>query len=147
VPHKSCCRGNIDLDPARFANDAPEEFVDGAIVKRTGVEVLQSRENVLLAIGVAKRQVGGFFERADLERESRSDVQKTQQFGINFIDFFTPMLYIHRTCSVLGNKKPAATFSGSRLARLKVLCLLFMFSAHLFRTSPARSPRKRRSGT
>jgi hypothetical protein len=110
LPHKFGCRWNIDLDPARFANDAPEEFVDGAIVKRTGVEVLQARENVLLAIGVAKRQVGGFFERADLERESRSDVQKTQQFGINFIDFFTPMLYIHRACSVLGNKKTSRDF-------------------------------------
>jgi hypothetical protein len=110
VPHKFGCRWNIDLDPARFANDAPEEFVNCATVKRTGVHVLQSREDVLLAIGVAKWQVCGFFERADLERESRSDVQKTQQFGINFIDFFTPMLYIHRACSVWATKNQPRLF-------------------------------------
>jgi hypothetical protein len=63
--------------------------------------------------------VRGLFECADFQREPRAYVQESQQLGIDFVYFFSPMLYVHG--SAPGNKKPAATFriaAGS----LKVLC-------------------------
>jgi hypothetical protein len=110
VPHEFSCRRDVGLDASRFANDAPEEFVDSAVVERAGVDVLQTSEDVLLAVGIAGRQASGSLQRAHFERETRSDVQQAQQFGVDFVDLLAPMFYVHHDCSVWGNKKPAATF-------------------------------------
>jgi hypothetical protein len=93
------------LYSAGFANDAPEQFVDSAIVERAGVEVPQTPQHVLLAIGIAKRQVFGLLQRADFEREPRPDVQKPQQFSVNLVDLLAPMLYIHHDYSDLWKQK------------------------------------------
>ena len=87
------------LDSARFANDAAEEFVNGAVVERAGVEVLQTVQDVALAVRVAKRQSGRLFKRADFQCETRSHVQQTQQFGVDLVDLFAPMLDVHHGCS------------------------------------------------
>src|ERR1043165_8358151 len=95
----------IDLNSSRLTNDAPEEFVNGAFVKRSSVEVLQTSEHVSLAIGIAKRELLRFFNRANLKRESRAHVQEAQQFGVDFVDFLAPVLDVHVDCSVYVKQK------------------------------------------
>jgi len=63
--------------------------------------------------------VCGLFECADFQREPCAYVQESQQLGIDFVYFFSPMLYVHD--SAPGNKKTSRDFriaAGS----LKVLC-------------------------
>src|SRR5262249_3598745 len=110
APDKLAGVRNVDLDSARLANDAPEEFVDCAIVEWAGVDVLQAREDVALAVGIAKGQVFGLLQSADLQGEAGSHVEKLQQLGVNLVDLAAPVLDVHSDCSVVINKKTSRDF-------------------------------------
>jgi hypothetical protein len=100
--------------------------------------LLEPLQHGAFAFGIAKREMCRLFECADFQCESRPYVQESKQFDIDFVYFFSPMLYVHGSSSGQ-QKKPAATFriaAGS----LKVLC--FRLSAHRFQTSPSAPLRK-----
>jgi hypothetical protein len=83
------------LNAFRFVDDAPKHSADGASVKRAAIDVLQALQDCAFAVGVAKWQLFGLFESPDLEGEACPHVQQAKQFGIDFVDFFAPMLDVH----------------------------------------------------
>jgi hypothetical protein len=83
------------LNASRFADDAAEEFVDGAFVKGTVVEFLQALQHVAFALEIAAGQVRGLFECADLECETRAHVEQPQQLGVDVVNFSAPVFYVH----------------------------------------------------
>jgi hypothetical protein len=100
-------------------NDAAKNSANGASVKRAAIDLLQPLQDVTFAVRVAKWQLFGLFERSDLEGETCPHVQQAKQFGIDFVDFSAPMLYVHnsRLLGVVNTKKTSRDFLGSRLAR------------------------------
>jgi hypothetical protein len=104
-------------------DDASKNSADGASVKRAAVDLLQPLQDVTFAVWVAKRQLFGLFECSDLEGEACPHVQQAKQFGIDFVDFFAPIIYVHNSKlpGVVDKKKQPRLFriaAGS----LKVLC-------------------------
>jgi hypothetical protein len=131
----------VQLDPSRFANDAPEEFVDCAIVERSTVHLPQPGQHILFAVGITKRQLLRFLDCAHFQGETCAHVQEAQQLGVDLVDLIPPVFYVHVTA-------PGETKNQPRLFRIAAgsfegVVLAFRFSAHLFRTSPARSPNTR----
>jgi hypothetical protein len=100
-------------------NDAAKNSANGASVKRAAVHLLEAFQDVTFAVWVAKRQLFGLFECSDLEGEACPHVQQAKQFGVNFVDFSAPMLYVHNSklLGVVKYKKTSRDFLGSRLAR------------------------------
>jgi hypothetical protein len=104
-------------------NDAAKNSANGASVKRAAIDLLQPLQDVTFAVRVAKWQLFGLFERSDLEGETCPHVQQAKQFGIDFVDFSAPMLYVHNS-KLLGvvNKKNQPRLFRIAAGSLKVLC-------------------------
>jgi hypothetical protein len=66
------------LDASRFVNDASKDSAHGASVKRTAINLLQPLQDVTFAIRIAKWQLFGLFECADLEGEACPHVQQAK---------------------------------------------------------------------
>jgi hypothetical protein len=99
------------LNASRFVDDASKNSLDGVSVKRATVDLLQPLQDVTFAVWVAKRQLFGLFECSDLEGEACPHIQQAKQFGIDFVDFFAPIIYVHNSkLRASLKKKPAATF-------------------------------------
>src|ERR1043165_7989709 len=104
-------QGNTCLNSSRLANDASKNFAHGAYVERAVVDFLEPLQNGAFAFGIRNREFEG---------ETGSHVEQSQQLGVDVVDFFSPVIYVHNS-KLLGNKKPAATF-GIAAGSLKVLC-------------------------
>jgi hypothetical protein len=99
------------LNASRFVNDATKDSAHGASIERAAIDLLQALQDGTFAVGVTKWQLFGLFECSDLEGETCPHVQQAKQFGVDFVDFFAPMFYVHnpKLLGVVNTKKPAAT--------------------------------------
>jgi hypothetical protein len=78
------------------------------LIKRPGIDLPEPLEHDAFAFGIAKWELCGLFECPDFQRESRPYVQEPKQFGIDFVYFSSPVLYVHN--SAPGNKKTSRDF-------------------------------------
>jgi len=78
-------------------DDASKDSHDCVLVEGAAVDFLQTLQHGAFAVGVAKWELFGLLERADFQRQARSHVQETQQFGIDFVNLFTPVFYVHNS--------------------------------------------------
>jgi hypothetical protein len=83
------------LDSSRFANDASKNSTHGAFVERAAVDLLQSLQDSAFAIRIAEGKIRGLFECADFESEAGTHVEKSQQFFVDIVNLFSPVLYVH----------------------------------------------------
>src|SRR4029077_18132283 len=81
------------LERARLVHNSLEQPPDRRILQRAAVVPLRIRQNLLLALRLVNREVGGALQVADLDGAPRALIQQLDQLAVDFVNPAAPVVY------------------------------------------------------